>query len=326
MASEDLTPKGSSSQNETLDSVTKSPQDDDSGRRVQELLRSAQNASGIIRGDYSLTELRSALDVSLKRGFTRVARILFDHAREFLSNDDSARLAIWQSYEARILFKEGHKERALSVSSAAVDTLKNSSNRRALAECLHFQGQILLSYSRFDSAIEVLSASLHIYSWELNDIESHMMIRNLLALVHKRRGKWAVAEDLMERTLSISEEHGLIEHKWRVLGNLGVLNLRQGKVSKAIDSLRTVVSGATEAKLVGISTNARLTLSIYDRMCGRFIKSRRIVRHIRVLAKKNKLARTEVLCYEYQADIRHDEGFPTVALKLLNRALHLART
>jgi two-component system, NtrC family, response regulator HydG len=322
MASDDLTPSEFSSSQQRSSILNSSVCN---SNRTDELLNAMAIGSLSIES-YSIDEIHLSLDTLLHRGLATEARSLFQLAQQHKHASADQNLPLWSLIEARILFKEGNKEQALEASSRAVNILKNKPNRRALAEALHFQGQILVSYSRFDAAVDALSAALHIYMWELNDLNAHIMIRNLLALVHKRRGKWAVAEDVLERTVSICEEHEVSELSCRVLQNLGVLYLKSGKVTDAITVLKRALLQANKAQHFGIAANVSLTLAIHERMAGHFAKSRRHIREVKEWSQKNNQARTELLCYEYLADIRHDEGFLRISLRLLNRALRLALT
>lgn len=179
-----------------------------------------------------------------------------------------------------------------------------------------------MAHCRFDQAVSALDAALHVHEWEMRDIEGALRVRLILGLVHKRRGKWAVAEDVMERSVALAEEHALLDRKWKVLANLGVLRLKMGKCRAALDALKAIVSECADHQA---TSNARLTLAIHDRMCGRYVQARNETRAVRAWARETGYARTEILCDEYLGDVRFDQGYPEHALKSFDRALQLSR-
>lgn len=293
----------------------------DMGRQLLSIV----DTNGFDPREYAFEDYRTAIDLALRGGLVPTAARLLSLARSIQASFLPLADACLDCDEARIALRSGNKIDAVRLIASSVHKLKTQNHRQQLAEALLFQGQVLGLFCQFESAIDSLNASLHFYEWEFGNRIVPLKIRNMIALIHKRRGKWAVAEDAMEKIVSITQEHDLQEHRWGVLGNLAVLRLKQGKVEKAVTSLSEIVRNSRAGNQAEVFNNAKLTLAIYDRMCGHFVHSRNAIREVKHWARTNNLVRTELLCYEYLADIRHDEGHALTALKLLNRALRLAK-
>ena len=268
-----------------------------------------------------LSEVRS---LSRAKKHAEALRLLDEAAASELGKSPSflQHLAIERSL---VQLSAGHAKEALELAENLVDELRNGPSIQELGLALLAQAGALRSLARLDEAIRSLIAAQHIFEWQLKNREQTIRILGLVAIIQKRRGKYALAEEALEQALNLCREIGDDGRETQNKTNLAVLQIRMGAISRAEALLIEAIGSraAAENHLTRVWASLGLSIIKLIRNDERF--SRTLL--LRVLRGDGRCAagRDMILCFEYLADAALQDGRPTRALDHLDRALSRAR-
>jgi DNA-binding NtrC family response regulator len=249
---------------------------------------------------------------------------------------DEASNTIWGSthpYSRRIqiersltFLSEGDAAKALGIAQQLVSELRSSPQSRELGLALLALASAQRSLSLLGDSIRTLAAAQHVFEWELHDNEQTIRVLGLTAIVQKRLGKYALAQEALIRAIELSQEAGDGGREAQNVTNLAVLRIRSGNIADAEQMLESVLSGPWAAANARTRTWATLGLAVVRLAQSRARDARRLLHSLLRGTDRSAAGRDEILCLEYLADAATQEGRFARAAFLLAKALRIARS
>jgi|GEM_PF-936239 len=275
-------------------------------------------------GAHQADELLTSIKESLRTGDFEAAGKTIDLAetearcwpREF-----QARLQIEKAW---YLHYSGRLVEAKNLSFGLVEELRGSRLVREVGLCQIVLGATNMALGYLEDALRSLTVALHVFDWQLQEKLTAIRVLNLISIVHKRLGKYVLAEDTLMRAVEMAGETDNQVLRASSSINLAVLFLKQGNLHDAKTRLLTVLGGSIEC--AGPQrARARLALSQLYCWTGETALSREVLLLALRETRSQKNSRDSILVLEYLADLRIELGQHARALQILNRAIEKAR-
>ncbi|UCF05042.1 MAG: sigma 54-interacting transcriptional regulator, partial [bacterium] len=267
---------------------------------------------------------RKISDCYRKKGLLREAMTFLQSAQSHCDEDDTLGKGSILCRRGIILWDRGEIERALRQACAAYRLLRASDEHREVAHTQLLIANCYLRLGRNEEAEQYYLDALSSYR-RIDDSVGVSYVLNNLALLHKNACRWGRAIDFLNKSLEISKDLGLTQHRVRIIQNLGVVHLKRRDFPAAENAF---VSARKMARQIGDDfkyTRATLMLGVTETKLMNLAAAEKHLLEARVLAERRNYGREIALSDEFLGDLIAAKGDLAGAMENYAAALSQAK-
>jgi DNA-binding SARP family transcriptional activator/Tfp pilus assembly protein PilF len=174
-----------------------------------------------------------------KLGRLAQARDILERAVDACDADTPNRLRSRALTGLAMLNREmGQPASALRVAEQALAIERQEGSPRIIAICLLNYAATLMENGRFEDSERALAEAMTLIN-RIGDDENYTTNERLLGELNVRRGRWAVAEELLNRSVHACRARGDVPGEADVLGIVGDLAIARGRPQQALEPLQS---------------------------------------------------------------------------------------